>query len=296
MCFSLTTFAACPAQPYPVDFGGGDNNDPHISITVYRGVFRADRHTDRGRVHPGTRLFRYRHPRQLRRQLAGGQHGRRLSGVRSGGAPFPLLSTGGEITGFCIPDAVQPCFDLSGTPVTAPAGLATAISAELQLERAVNHHRRSDLRPHRAVERGGLLRLHCRCPVRQLPEGVQQPQPPVHGEYRPATPHLPLGELRLGGRPDSGLRRLHGWGLWFRFYPGPGRQHRCVRYRLRPRQLHLAADHVTFAEHLHHGTVDFEDFDGNPIPGIAQGTLDNNGKIDLTPLNLSTMSPFRSSW
>ena len=35
------------------------------------------------------------------------------------------------------------------------------------------------------------------------------------------------------------------------------------------------------------GTVDFADGDGNPLPGVAQQTLDNTGTANLTGLNLN---------
>jgi hypothetical protein len=43
------------------------------------------------------------------------------------GPAFPLLSGSGTINGLCLPTGGDPCFDLIGSPVATPAGLAEAV-------------------------------------------------------------------------------------------------------------------------------------------------------------------------
>jgi hypothetical protein len=44
-----------------------------------------------------------------------------------GGGPFPLLSSSGDVLGFCLPFGTDPCFDFSGTSTATPPGMAAAI-------------------------------------------------------------------------------------------------------------------------------------------------------------------------
>lgn len=127
LCFDLTTFAACPAQPYALGLPAGvvsSSSYPPPSIAAI-----------------GTRVI-VPVPVGGADLLAcyDGATGAVCSGswpvaspagyAPSGyGAPFPLLSAAGAIVGLCMPDGTAECLALDGSVAATPAGLGAAVPA-----------------------------------------------------------------------------------------------------------------------------------------------------------------------
>ena len=133
MCFSLSTFTACPGQPYSVNIGAGtvaNSGFPSPSIanignqiivpislnnfaTSELACINASTHAACAGWPVSTTSLGYPQPSN--------------SGT-GGGAPFPMLNSQGVPTGVCLPIASAPCFSLAGASVTSPTGLATAVA------------------------------------------------------------------------------------------------------------------------------------------------------------------------
>ncbi len=126
LCFDLTTFAACAGQPYTVTFGAGtvqDGDYPppgvaviggHVIVPVNPGIgdqlacFDPASHGNCAGVWPVTLGFSY---------------------DAVVGTPFPLLNASGATIGLCLPNGIDPCYDLSGASVATPSGLTDAVTA-----------------------------------------------------------------------------------------------------------------------------------------------------------------------
>jgi hypothetical protein len=127
MCFDLTTFAACASQPFSIGLGTGTvsvGNFPPPAVTAI-----------------GTRILV---PININSVNVFGCFDAATLAVCSGawpltspvayvpsnsGAPFPLLTSAGVITGFCLPDGTDECYSLAAASVSTPAGMTTAIPA-----------------------------------------------------------------------------------------------------------------------------------------------------------------------
>ena len=125
LCFSLTTFTACPSQPFAVDLGG--------SVTV----------TDSAPPPPmaafGNEIVMPASlgSSQILACFDGSTHGTcsgawpvdisSLSYGFTAGAPFPILNGDGTATGFCLAFASDPCWSLAGSPVSSPPGITAAV-------------------------------------------------------------------------------------------------------------------------------------------------------------------------
>lgn len=113
LCFDAATAAACPGQPYSADVGSGSaggsaNTISAIGVRLYLpssgniGCFDTASATECAGAWPAAASTGY-------------------------GAPFPRLDASGAAIGVCNPDGTVPCFDLSGSVVPTPAGLASTV-------------------------------------------------------------------------------------------------------------------------------------------------------------------------
>jgi hypothetical protein len=120
LCFNIVTDTACPAQPYSFDLGGV-TIAPFVSAAQ---MGQAGSHlmvqvigsTDKLTCFDTTTLT-----------TCGGGWPIVIGGF--GGAPFPLLSPTGSITGICLPIVGTPCYGFDGSHATAPTDLSAAIGA-----------------------------------------------------------------------------------------------------------------------------------------------------------------------
>jgi uncharacterized repeat protein (TIGR01451 family) len=125
LCFDLSTLSACAGQPFAVNVGTGTvsagnfpapsiaaiGDDVIVPITVDNTTELAciDGATlgDCGRAWPVTLGFAY---------------------PSSYGAPFPLMTASGDVTGLCLPAPGIPCYSLAGASVATPPGMTAAIT------------------------------------------------------------------------------------------------------------------------------------------------------------------------
>ena len=124
LCFDLTTFSACAGQPFAVGIGSGAvsagtfpapavaaiGNDVIVPITIDHGAELA--------CFDGTTLAACAGTWPVALDF---------SYPSANGAPFPLLTASGSITGLCLPGSDIPCYSLSGASVATPQGMTDAI-------------------------------------------------------------------------------------------------------------------------------------------------------------------------
>jgi hypothetical protein len=124
LCFDLSTKAACAAQPYTVPFGAGNLNVgafPEPQVAAIGGLVVVAAAGDMGE-----QLSCF--DTAVGHACAGAWPITAPAGyVSSYGAPYPLLTGTGAITGFCLPTGSDQCFDLAGASVATPAGMPGAI-------------------------------------------------------------------------------------------------------------------------------------------------------------------------
>jgi hypothetical protein len=129
LCFSLVSFSACSGQPYSVGVAAGSTDSdgafPPPAVAAF-----------------GNEIIV---PILLSTETATTQEFGCFNGQTQNpcsgswpvttetfydsefGAPFPLLTSVGALSGFCLPSGLEPCWTLGGATTTAPTGLAEAI-------------------------------------------------------------------------------------------------------------------------------------------------------------------------
>ncbi|WP_323791546.1 post-COAP-1 domain-containing protein [Nocardioides sp.] len=119
MCYDFGTDAACPGQPYALDFGGlfpGAERTGTVlidgKVLVTNGSFYGSA-TRVACFDPGTEA-----------ECAGSWPATVNQGFDwyVSGPPFPVLDLTGDVTGACLPGAIS-CFGLDGLPIAAPPGV-----------------------------------------------------------------------------------------------------------------------------------------------------------------------------
>lgn len=113
LCFDVAAMAACPGQPYAADVGSGSAGGSANTISAIGSRLYVPNSGNIGCFETTTAT-----------ECAGSWPIPASTGY---GAPFPLLDASGTVIGVCNPDGTVPCFDLSGSLVPTPAGLANAV-------------------------------------------------------------------------------------------------------------------------------------------------------------------------
>jgi lysophospholipase L1-like esterase len=124
MCFDLSSFSACPGQPFTVQLGDGSMSTnayppPAVAVISADVIIPANLGgNDELACFNGATL-----------SSCGGAWPVSLdSGYDSQyGAPYPLMSAAGAITGLCLPTGTDPCYSLDGTSAPTPSAMPSAI-------------------------------------------------------------------------------------------------------------------------------------------------------------------------
>ncbi len=289
LCFSLTTYSACPGQPYAVGLGtsatvtgrlptpsqAAFGNQIVLPVSLSSGPILAcfDAATDGGCT---------------------GSWPVDISATGytfSAGAPFPILAGNGSPTGFCLAFSTDPCWSLSGASVATPSGMAAAVPA-------------NDL------WNGPALTLGARM---YLPDAAHNAVDCYDYGAGAACPGFPKPISNLGllytvnpdpQRPtciwlnsDDGTDQIQNFDAYTGGPCGQGPVRVLAASIVAPYEQCLPANYTSLQvtvparSSYTSGTVQFEDFDGNPITSIPTQNLDSTGSVNLAPLNLVTASP-----
>ena len=292
MCFSLTTFSACPAQPFAVNLGSSvtvdDQPEPNPSIASFgtqvvipivlsTGEELACFDTSTSGNCAGTWPVS-----STNIAYPGG----------AGGAPFPILNSTGTPTGFCIPITGVPCYSLSGSSVATPSGMTTAVPGST------------------SGWNGPALTIGARA---YIPDGVANRVDCYDYTANASCSGFPkvLSNLELlytvnpdPQRPtciwvnsDGGTDQIQNFDAYTGGPCGQGPVRVLAASIVAPNNVCIPSNYTSLQvtvparSQYTSGSVQFEDFNGDPIPGQPAEPLDNTGSVNLTPLNLTTASP-----
>jgi hypothetical protein len=287
MCFDLAALAPCASQPFAVTLGGTSVNLGYpapsiaaigtqivIPIDTSAGsslaCFNAASSTSCGGSFPIVLGFSY---------------------ASFYGAAFPDLASNGTISGFCLATGTDQCYDQTGASISTPAGLAAVITGTQDWN-------------------GPAIVLGARVLVPNRYTNTVQCFDYANGA---TCPNYPKSFVNLNGgiytvnpdpqRPtciwvngDSGSAQIQNFDAYSGGACGAGAI-RVVASSVIPPQNKCIPSNYTSLQIVDpprsgytSGSVQFEDFDGNPLPTIPNQPLDANGSVNLTPLNLSTVS------
>ena len=288
LCFELTSLSACPSQPFSVGFGSGTVSDPsyplpaigaigdHVIIPIHLTAAPVNRlacfDTTTGGACAGS------WPLSITASAGGF------------GAPFPLLSSTGAPAGVCIPSSGDPCFDLTGATVATPSGLAMTVTPSLSWNGP-------------AVVIG---------PRVYLPNESSGKVDCFDYSASASCANFPKAFLSLGGlytvnldpqRPtciwvnaDNGAEQIQNFDAYSGGPCGQAPVRVLASVAVAPGSACTPATWTSLQvltpvpANYTSATVDFEDIDGNPIPGTSTATVDATGTVNLTGTNLSTLA------
>lgn len=268
LCFDVATVAACAGQPYAADAPGSANGNTisaigsrlYIPIASNIGCFDTASATE----------------------CAGSWPVAAPSGY---GAPFPLLDASGAAIGVCNPDGTVPCFDLAGSSVATPAGLAAAVS-------------------YTQYWNGPSLTIGSRVYV---PSGTSDTV--ICYDYSAAAtcpnfPHsLPGANYMYTVNPDperptclwinsdNGAAQIQNFDAFSGGACGEGAIRLLASQFVAPAPECVPTEYsslqVLDPAPAEYGTgeVEFRDGNGNPIAGVVPAPLDGTGTADITGLN-----------
>lgn len=290
MCFDVGTLGPCTNQPYYLNVGAGPMSSNAFPPPAVTGI--------------GTRVivpFNDGGPDELAcfdatvDNLCSGSWPITLSAPynSASGAAFPMLDTGGTITGLCLPDGTDPCFDLSGNSVPTPANMPSAVTQTSGWDGPALVIGERAYVPNGNADSVDCFDYATQASCSNFPLALSglgllytvnaDPQRPsciwVNSDDGPSQ--IQNFDAYGGNGCGQGPIRVLATSL-----VAPGQQ--CTPYSYTSLQV-LQPQPSSYSS----GTVGFEDGDGNPIPGATDETLDSTGSVSLSqvPLNSGTGLP-----
>jgi lysophospholipase L1-like esterase len=285
LCFDTETLSACDAQPYAVTLGSPGTVDTGSLSPIPAAI--GDEIVIPIRIAGADRLACF--DTVALANCGGAWPGPIASGyIGNSGAPFPLLTADGSISGTCLPTADVPCYGLDGSPTASPPGLSSAITPS-------------------SPYNGEAFVLGARAYV---PNGNQDQVQCYNFLTQASCAGFPRGFSNLGylytvnkdpQRPtcvwvnaDNGAGQIQN----FDAYTGGA----CGEGPIRVLASSIVVDSpectpTTYTsltvleptrDRYSSGSVAFEDGDATPIPGVEEVQLDGSGNADLTGLELNT--------
>jgi hypothetical protein len=284
LCFDVAAKAACASQPFAISFGAGNISagtypEPQVAaigdlVIVTASVSAGDQlscfdpasgHTCSGTWPVGVTSYASAH-----------------------GAPFPLLSRAGAVNGLCLPTGSDPCYDLTGASVATPSGMSGAIPATSGWNgQAVV------LGPRVYVPNGNSNAVDCYdastdASCTNFPKTL----PNLSLLYTVnADPQRPTC---IWVNADNGTGQIQNFDAYTGGACGQGPIRVLASSFVVPTQLCQPASYTSLQVtspapgSYTSGSVAFEDGDANALSGVPDKTLDANGTVDLSGLNLST--------
>ena len=283
LCFNVISDAACPGQPYAVDFGAGTilTQEPAPSIAAISGdiivpstvnsvstlaCFDALTNTSCGGSFPVATVASYS-------EIAG--------------APFADLNASGAIIGFCLPFDTDPCYDLTGATIATPPNMTAAILAN-----ETWNGPGLTIGPRVYVANGPTNSVDCYdyslgASCSGFPKALSNlsllytvnPDPQratcIWVNSDNGTAQIQNFDAFTGGTCSAGPTRVLASSVVVPL-------DQCI-----PKTYTSLVVESPAPSTYSTGTVSFEDGDENALP-IPTQTLDGNGNLNLTPLDLNT--------
>lgn len=304
-CFSTVTLSACPGQPYAVNHGTGtiiSNNGPaydpaHPSTNGCGSNLCPVPSPTIGAA--GTEIV-VPYTTAVGNALAcfntaaktscSGQWPVALTNnyPGEGGGPFPYLDSSGNVTGVCIPYQNDACFALNGSSMTTPVSLSATIGTTQQWNGTS-----VTIGPRVYLPNGNTQQVLCydyatSASCTNFPHPIQG----LTGLLYTVNPD-PYRPTCLWINADNGLQLQD-----FDAFTGQQCQQNPLRVLAsavvvpKPACAPISWNslQVTAPPRVSYtsGSVQFDDFDGNPLTGLPKKQLDSTGSVNLSGLNLTS--------
>lgn len=288
MCFDQATLKACSGQPFAVKVGSGtvtSGTSPSTPIGAIGNQIIVPISTSGH----GAALACF-NPTVAGGTCGGSWPATAPAGyVNSHGAPFPLLTKAGAITGFCVPDGTDECFGLDGHSVGTPPHLATTVNASY-----VWNGTAVVIGPRVFVPTGNTDAVQCY----DYSASASCAGYPKHfvnlGLLYTVNPD-PARSTCLWVNSDDGTQQIQNFDA---FNPaqscGKGPIRVLASSVVVPQEVCTPTTYTSLQvtdparSKYTSGSVEFADAAGNEIPGIPKQPLDNTGTASLAGLNLNT--------
>jgi hypothetical protein len=212
------------------------------------------------------------------------------------GAPLPILNgANGTVTGFCLPSSTPPCFGLTGSSTGTPAGLAALtggstayngppiiLGARIYFPVWSAQVGCYDYAAMAACANFGTAGLKTFNNLGLLYTVNADPQRPtcIWVNSDDGTAQIQNFDAYTGGGCGAGAIRVVAASIVV-----PSEE--CIPANYTRLQI-LSPQRSAYSS----AQIQFEDFNGNPLPGVAPEDVDATGSVNLAPLNLSTKSAF----
>ena len=286
LCFDQATLKACAAQPFAIKIGSGVVSGPTIPSQPIAAI---GNQVIVGETVAGGPVLGCYNPTVGGGTCAGTWPRTAPAGyVNNHGAPYPMLSHSGAVTGFCLPDGTDECFTMSGAPTATPAHMTTVVGAsEIWNGPAVV------IGPRVYVPNGVTNSVQCYDYSASAGCANFPKVPPGLGLLYTVNPDPARADC-LWVNADNGVQ-IQSFDVFNPSQPcgqGPIRilassvvvdTPVCMPATYTSLQV-LAPARSTYTS----GTVHFADASANPIPGIPDKTLDKTGAVSLAGLKLNT--------
>ncbi len=291
LCFSLTSFAPCAAQPFSVNVGAGTfatSTFPVPFAAVIAGKILVPTVLSNGAT---TYVMGCFDPSTGASCAGSWPIAVPSSYIGTNGSAFPLLNAAGVITGFCLPTGTDECFDLGGATVATPAGMSGVIGGNSPWNGP-------------AVTIGARVYLpngnggQVECFSYATGAGCANfPKVLSNASYLYTVNADPQRPACIWVNSDSGSAQIQNFDAFSGGSCGQGAIRVLSSSFVVPTEacapkkwLTLAVNTPPRAQYTS-GSVDFLDSDANAIPGVPSQPLDGTGNVDLSTLALTSTLP-----
>jgi hypothetical protein len=281
MCFDTATLAPCASQPYAVNYGGGTVSvgyfpSPSIALIANQVIVPFESSN-------GAKLACFN---AVTQGSCGGSWPVALSFgyPSSNGASFPLMTSAGVITGLCLPTGTDQCYSLSGASVATPAGLTTSVT-----DTSGWNGPSLVLGPRVYVPNGNINTVQCfdystGASCTNFPKALTNLDLLYTVNPDPDRPTC------IWVNSDNGADQIQDFDAYTGGQCGQGPLRVLTSQVVVDEQMCLPTSwdslQITAPKRSAYtsGTVEFQNVDGDTIPGVPTQTLDNTGSINLKPL------------
>lgn len=276
MCYDFGTDAACPGQPFAMDFGGAYPSSTRFSTVAIDGkVLVKNGYT-------GTLTVACFDT--ATQSDCVGSWPRLVGGVTDSGPPFPVLNASGNVIGACLPGAAN-CFALDGSPIASPPGIPWNMGGHYYTGGAVQVASRI-FTPGSGPERVDCYDYSTQSVCAGFPK-------PLSGLWLPYTVNTdPFRPTCIWVNADGGTSQIQNFDAFDGGACGQGdirvlvsqfvvNEEECFPTEYESLEL-LVPDEATYTS----ASVAFQSANGASV-GIADQTF-SGGSVDLTGLGLET--------
>ena len=283
LCFNLVSDTACASQPFAVNYGGAPQASYEYSYPI------GSAGTDIFVQAVSTGLDKLACFNTLTHASCSGSWPVTVTGAN--GSPYPLLSTTGTVAGICLPLATDPCFNLSGGTVATPPGMTAAIGPNILYNGPAITIGARVYVPNAETDQVDCYDYTAQASCANFPRSFSGLGLLYTVNTDPQRPTC------IWVNADNGASQIQNFDAYTGGACGAGSVRVLAQSIVAPYDACIPSNYTSLqilspARNTYgSGSIQFLDFDGNPIAGQANGSLDATGSISLSGLNLAAKSP-----